>query len=111
MRQVGIVAAAGIYAIENNRASLSLDHQKAKVLAAGLSSMKSVSLDTENVETNIIVFDLKDGRLALDVLQELSLKGIKMIPFGPKTIRATTHRDVTMSDIECALDVAQTVLN
>ncbi|NQV73336.1 aminotransferase class I/II-fold pyridoxal phosphate-dependent enzyme [bacterium] len=110
MRQVGIVAAAGIYAIQNNRASLSDDHKKASVLATGLSSMKSVTLDIETVETNIVVFDLNDGRLALDVLQALSSKGIRMIPFGPKTIRATTHRDVTMSDIELALDVAQTVL-
>jgi len=111
MRQVGIVAAAGIYAIQNNRTSLAEDHKKASLLATGLSSMKSVSLDIETVETNIVVFDVNDGRLALDVLQELSSKGVRMIPFGPKTIRATTHRDVSMSDIERALDVAQTVLN
>ena len=111
MRQVGIVAAAGLYAIKHNRSSLAEDHKKAATLASGLSSFRSVTLDTNAVETNIVVFDINDGRSAQDVLQSLSEKGVKMIQFGPKTIRATTHRDVSMHDIESALELAQAVLN
>lgn len=111
MRQVGIVAAAGIYALNHNRATLAHDHEKAKHLATGLSSFLNVDIVLENVETNIVMFDINDGRTALEVLAELGNQGVRMVPFGPKTIRATTHRDVSLEDIKTALDRAESVLN
>ncbi len=111
MRQIGFMAAAGIYALDNNRSTLQHDHEKARVLAEGLSSFSGVTLDLATVETNIIVFDLAHGLMADNVLKALSAKGIRMIAFGPQTIRATTHRDVSMSDIEFALTGAQSILN
>jgi len=111
MRQVGIVAAAGIYALHHNRANLQHDHEKAQILASGLSSFSNVNLTLENVETNIVMFDVNDGRTALDVLAELGDAGVRMVPFGPKTIRATTHRDVSMTDIEVALERSKSILN
>lgn len=111
MRQIGFMAAAGIYAINHNRQTLAHDHEKARVLAEGLSSFSGVSLDLETVETNIIVFDLTKGLMATDVLKALDAKGIRMIAFGPQTVRATTHRDVSMDDIEFALTGAKSILN
>jgi threonine aldolase len=111
MRQIGYIAAAGIYALNNNRTSLALDHEKAQLLARGLDSFASVDIKLSNVETNIAIFDVVGGRTALQVLSELKDKGVQMVPFGPHTIRATTHRDLTMSDIEFALDRAKAVLN
>lgn len=111
MRQIGFAAAAGIYALDHNRSTLSLDHQKAQVLAKGLASFSNVSISLENVETNIVIFDVVDGRTALQILPLLAKEGVRMIPFGPTTIRATTHRDVSMEDMEYALERAQLVLN
>lgn len=111
MRQIGFVAAAGIYALDNNRSALSLDHQKAQTLARGLASFSCVSITLANVETNIVIFDVSDGRTAPQVLTDLSKNGVRMIQFGPTTIRATTHRDVSLEDIEYALERAQSVLN
>jgi len=111
MRQVGVIAAAGLYAVRNHRTSLVQDHEKAAVLARGLSSFSAVNLDPADVETNIVMFDINDGRSALEVLGSLNESGVQMVPFGPVRIRATTHRDVSVSDIQEALDRAESVLN
>ncbi len=110
MRQVGIIAAAGLFALRNNRSGLSADHQKAKVLAEGLSSFSAVKLNPDDVETNIVMFDITDGRSALEVLESLAGVGVRMVPFGPTRIRATTHRDVSDDDIMRALDLCSDVL-
>ena len=110
MRQVGIIAAAGLFALRNNRSALSGDHKKAKALAKGLSSFSAVELNPDDVETNIVMFDITDGRSALDVLESLADVGVRMVPFGPTRIRATTHRDVSDDDITTALDFCSDVL-
>ncbi len=111
MRQVGVLAAAGLYALNNNRKSLIDDHAKAKRLAVGLASLSAFSLDPDTVETNIIVFDVTGNRDALSTLEEMKGLGILMVPFGPKTIRATTHRDVSTSDVDTVLDRFSTVFS
>ena len=104
MRQVGILAAAGLYALEHHRPHLAEDHHKARRLAEGLAELPAFRIDPATVETNIVLFDTV-SEAALDVLDRLREHGIGMVPFGPKTIRATTHRDVSFSDIDHALDV------
>lgn len=104
MRQVGILAAAGLYALEHNRATLPEDHDKAKRLAYGLAECPTFTIDPETVETNIVMFDVPPGQ-ASRVIDELKQNGVALSVFGPSTIRATTHRDVSMSDIDRALDV------
>jgi len=111
MRQVGFIAAAGLYAVQNNRPSLQEDHLKAGVLARGLSSFSSVSLNPDAVETNIVMFDIIDGRSAENILGLLADQGVKMVPFGPARIRATTHRDVSLEDIADVLHRSESVLN
>ena len=107
MRQAGIIAAAGLFALENNRKDLPEDHDKALILAEGLASFASLSVTMP--ETNIVLFDLRDKE-ALPFLEKLSSENLAMVPFGPRTIRATTHRDVSFNDIEQALQIIQRVL-
>ena len=104
MRQVGILAAAGLYALEHHRPALAEDHAKARRLAEGLADLSVFRIDPATVETNIVLFDTVSEK-ALDILSRLQEHGIGMVPFGPQTIRATTHRDVSMEDIDRALGV------
>ncbi len=104
MRQVGILAAAGLYALEHHRPHLTDDHAKARRLAEGIAEIPAFSIDLDTVETNIVMFDVAEGG-SLSALETLQAEGVAMVPFGPTTIRATTHRDVSMDDIEQALAV------
>ena len=104
MRQVGILAAAGLYALEHHRPHLAEDHKKARRLAEGLADLAAFRIDPGAVETNIVLFDTV-SESALDVLGRLGERGVGMVPFGPKTIRATTHRDVSSGDVDRALGV------
>ena len=106
MRQVGILAAAGLYALEHHRPRLAEDHEKARRLAEGLADVAAFRVDPSTVETNIVLFDTV-SESALDVLDRLREHGVGMVPFGPKTIRATTHRDVSLGDVDRALDVVR----
>ena len=111
MRQVGLIAAAALHALEHHRDDLKKDHTRAQTLAEGLSCFKAVRLDPSEVETNIVMFDVVDGRSATDVLADLATVGILMVPFGPTRIRATTHRDLTSEDIGAALERAAPILD
>ena len=104
MRQVGILAAAGLYALAHHRPHLAEDHAKARRLAEGIAELPAFSIDLDTVETNIVMFDVAEGG-SLAMLETLQAEGVAMVPFGPTTIRATTHRDVSMDDIEKALAV------
>jgi len=110
MRQVGVLAAAGLYAIENNFERLAEDHANARALAEGLSGFSRVSLNLETVETNIVMFDVTRDT-ALQVVEALRSSGVLVQPFGPSTIRATTHKDVTRHDVASALGTMENVLN
>lgn len=106
MRQAGILAAAGLYALDHHRPHLSEDHAKAQRLARGLAEISVFSLDPAAVETNIVIFDVQD-RPAAEVVETLEAHEVLLTPFGPSTIRATTHRDVSMDDIEDALAIVR----
>ncbi|MDX1546885.1 MAG: GntG family PLP-dependent aldolase [Rhodothermales bacterium] len=102
MRQVGVLAAAGLYALEHHRPRLAEDHAKARRLAEGIAALPAFRVDLGTVETNIVMFDVATGD-AMPVLEALKQDGVAMVPFGPATIRATTHLDVSMDDVETAL--------
>jgi threonine aldolase len=103
MRQVGILAAAGLYAIEHHRELLNRDHEKARKLAETIASLDGFAVDLDAVQTNIVMFDCE--RDVSSVLEMLQADGILMIQFGPKTIRATTHLDVSMDEMQRVVDV------
>ena len=110
MRQVGIIAAAGIYSIENNFNRLIEDHRNAKALAQGLSKIPKISVDLESVQTNIVVIDIKESGLEVgEALEKLKEKNVLAVPFGKTQIRCVTHLDVNRDDIYKALEVFKQV--
>ncbi len=110
MRQVGIIAAAGIYALDHHIDRLALNHANAKRLAQGLSQIDGVKIDPNSVETNIVVFDVSEtGTDPHRIAESITERGILMIPFGNTLIRAVTHLDVTSEDIERAIGITADV--
>jgi threonine aldolase len=111
MRQVGIIAAAGIYALDHHLERLKEDHQNAKRLAVSLKEFKGVSIDPRHVETNIVIFDVANTRMtALQVAEMMKKESILIHAFGKTQIRLVTHLDVTAEDIEKALKAFRKVL-
>ena len=94
MRQVGYLAACGLYAIENNIKRLDQDHKKAKQIEQTLNEMSYVEL-VEPVETNIIIFEIKKKIDSKDFLNKLNDFGIKIISMGGPKLRIVTHLDYT----------------
>ena len=107
MRQAGYLAAAGIYALENNVERLADDHRRASRLAEVLRQQPYVS-DVLNPETNLVIFRLHDSQPAAEFLEMLEQQGIKASSFGPQWIRFVTHLDVDdamVARIETALEM------
>jgi len=110
MRQVGIVAAAGIYALDHHLERLKEDHQNAKRLAVGLKEFRGVSIDPKHVETNIVIFDITDtGMTGSQVAETMKKEGLLIHAFGKTQIRLVTHLDVSNDDIEGALKALEKV--
>jgi len=106
MRQVGIFAAAGLYALEHNMDRLAEDHANARRLAHRVAESPFVDLDPASVRTNILVFDLRDdGPDAATVVDRARRAGVLVFAFGPRTIRAVTHLDVSSEACARASDL------
>jgi len=111
MRQAGIVAAAGVYALENNIERLAEDHANARLLADRLAELPGIAIDPETVETNIVFFDVAGtGMTASQVAEGLADHGVRVGPMGDGLIRAVTHLDVTTAQIEEAAAAVKTVV-
>jgi threonine aldolase len=111
MRQVGIIAAAGLYAVKHNIPRLAEDHANAKLLAAGLNEFKLFDVDMSRVETNIVVTKITSGEGSDKVAERMREVNVLAIPFGPKKLRFVTHLDVSKSDCDDALERLKGVLN
>jgi len=110
MRQSGILAAAGIFALDHNLSRLAQDHSRARTLARGARGLDGLSV--AEPDTNIIMLDIRiPGVTAQDILDRLAEEGVLMVPFGPTRIRAVTHMDVDDDGIERALNALETVLS
>jgi threonine aldolase len=107
LRQAGIVAAAGLYALDHNVERLAEDHANARTLAEGLAEISSVGIDPDKVESNIVLFEVDDAPGKAAALREA---GVDIAAFGPRRIRAVTHLDVDRAGIDRALDVMRRVL-
>ena len=101
MRQAGILAAAGLYALRHNFDRLDEDHRRADALARGCAAAPGVV--APKPQTNIVMLDLEDPALAVDaVLRGLAERGVWMVQFGPRRLRAVTHLDVDDAGVERA---------
>lgn len=112
MRQAGIIAAAGITALEEMVDRLEDDHKNARRLAEGIDQIKGLSIDLTKVQTDIVYFEMAGKKLtAEELVEELGKKGIKMLCVAPSRIRAVTHYGITAEDIDLALQVLKEVMN
>jgi threonine aldolase len=108
MRQAGVLAAAGIVALESMIDRLADDHANARLLAEGLAEMPGVTLDAGAVQTNIVIFEVRGG--APPFLAAIAEKGILALPVGPDRVRMITHYGIEREDVERALELIRTVL-
>ena len=110
MRQAGVLAAAGLIALDVMPAFLKDDHANARMLAEVVSEWPAVEIDMACVQTNIVIFTLRDGGDAADVVRRLREAGVLMSAIGPHTVRLVTHFDVGREACERAAGVLREVL-
>lgn len=109
MRQAGVLAAAGLIALEEMTLRLNEDHANAKLLAESLAKLPEVEIDPATVETNILIFNLKN-RAAADVTSALKARGVLAGATGPTSVRLVTHHDVDRKACLRAADVIAEVI-
>ncbi len=111
MRQVGIIAAGALYAIRNHVDDLARDHQRARRLAEALSQLPGISINPEEVHTNIVMFGVDEQKgTGVEIEERLRRKGLLCLPLARQKIRLVTHRDLSDDDINNAIDTLQKVL-
>ena len=106
LRQAGIVAAAAVYAMENNVDRLAIDHDNAKLLAREIAKIDGLSIDVDAVETNLVFFEVDPklgnaGQLSAALLE----RGVKIGASGPQRLRACTHLDVSRDEVSQAAEI------
>lgn len=111
MRQVGVLAAACLIAMEDSPRKLTADHSNAKFLAEGLERISGVRIDPRKVQTNIVIFDVSEtGKAPAQLSAELKQSGVMINAINERQMRAVTHYDVTRADCAQALEaVAATI--
>ena len=111
MRQAGVLAAAGIVALNEMVNRLAEDHANAKKLAAGLSEIPGLSIDPDQIHTNIIYFGVeREDLTSAEFTQQVDAAGVRMLPMGPQKVRAVTHYHITPEDIDQALKVISKIM-
>jgi threonine aldolase len=111
MRQVGVLAAPGLIALEETPKRLCEDHLNAKFLAEGLARIPGIAIDPQKVVTNIVIFDISGtGRQSSEISARLKENGILINGIGARLMRAVTHYDVTRADCAQALETLATAV-
>jgi threonine aldolase len=109
MRQVGILCAGALYALEHHRARLADDHANARRLAAGVAGIAGVTLDADKVETNIVIFEVA-GIAAAELARRTEAAGVRLHAIAPTRLRAVTHLDVDAAGIDRAIAAVRAAL-
>jgi threonine aldolase len=104
MRQVGVIAAAGLVALETMVERLAEDHANCRRLAEGVAGLPRVRVDLAKVQTNILIFQVERGGGAAELQAGCLARKVKIHQIGPSAIRCVTHKDVDTEDIDRALD-------
>lgn len=108
MRQAGMMAAAGIYALENNIESLKVDNDHAQEIGAVLKECNFVT-DVRPIQTNILIFDIADHMSPIEFLAKLEEEKVLAVQFGPQTIRFVTHLDITSKMVDRIIEVLRKI--
>jgi threonine aldolase len=110
MRQSGILAAAGLYALDHNVERLAIDHANARTLATRLAQLPGVKVDALTVETNIVLIDVAEAKLsAPEMAAKLLSDGVRIGAMGPDSMRAVTHLDVDEAGVLRAADAFEKI--
>jgi threonine aldolase len=110
MRQAGILAAAGLIALEKMPLRLKQDHDNARFLAEGLARIAGIKIDPKKVATNILVFDITGtGMNTAEFSQKLAAKNVLAAGINPEQMRFVTHMDVSRADCEAALEAVRAI--
>ena len=105
MRQSGILAAAGLWALDHNLERLTEDHGNARLLAERIAGLRGIGLDLQTVQSNIVIFHMEEGAPdAATVVARAREMGVLVSAFGVRTVRAVTHLNVSRADCELAAD-------
>jgi len=110
MRQVGILCAAALYALEHHRARLAEDHANARRLAAGLAAIAGVRVDAEKIDTNIVIFEVT-GVPSAEVARRTEASAVRLHAIAPTRLRAVTHLDVDAAGIDRAIAAVRAALS
>ncbi len=111
MRQAGVIAAAGIVALEGMVDRLAEDHAHARLLAEGIASVPGIGLDPTQVQTDIVIFDVDPTFMSASLLvQSLRAHSVQVSAVGPARIRAVTHYGIDRADIEAAIAAVRRVM-
>jgi len=111
MRQAGILAAAGLYALKNNLSRLAEDHANARRVAEAVTGLPQVKLELKTVQTNIVIFHMADGAPdAPTIAARAKEAGVLLTVFGPRTLRAVAHLDVSADDCKRAGEILARVI-
>ena len=106
MRQAGVLAAAGIVALDEMVERLADDHANARKLAEGIAEMPGIAIDPGQIHTNIVYFGIDRGDMTVEELvNRLDDNGARLLPVGPGRIRAVTHYHISSDDIDYVLGV------
>jgi len=104
LRQVGYMAACGLYALMHQVERLAEDHRRARTLALGLAELPGLYVDLETIQTNIVIFDVRGtGYNSQQVAEKLAAAGVLSSTFGPYRVRMVTHLHIRDADIDTAL--------
>ena len=112
MRQAGILAAAGIHALDHHVERLAEDHALARRFADGAAAIPGLAISLDSVESNIVYFEVEEGigRSAKDISASLADRGVSIGALGPRLLRAVTHLDVGAAEVDAALEALRDVL-
>jgi len=110
MRQAGVLAAAGLIALEEMPARLGEDHANARLLAEAVARREAAEIDMSTVETNIVIFRLRAGGDAAEFCAALKDRGVQASAVAPRAVRFVTHFDVSREECERAAEVAGKLL-
>jgi threonine aldolase len=111
MRQAGVLAAAGIVALESMIDRLAQDHANAKYLAENLADIPGIDLDPARVKTNIVFFDLQNGLTAKDLAERVARDRVLIMSSGEKKVRVVTHYGIERSDVDAAIGAVKRAMN
>jgi threonine aldolase len=108
MRQAGIIAAGGLYALKNNVNRLKIDHEHARTLANTLNNCSWIH-EVMDVHTNIVVAQVSHEKTVMEAVEAMAKKDVHVMPFGPDTLRIVTHLDNSPQQIKYAKEVIENI--